>query len=806
MSEAARGAQRASVDGRGNVVVQIEGDGNTVNVRGLAHLTLTRYLARRDRRPDASPLEVLHPYSYAIPRVGREPELAELWQWMQSDAPLSVRLIVGTGGAGKTRLALELCDQATERGWDAGLVTRQELERFWGAQNLATWGWQRPTLVVIDYAAAKAATLRGWLTELAGNLGDDRAPLRVLLLERHGSEATGWWHDVIGRGDADSDAVRRLCDPVAPVELPRLASAAERRTLFEGMLTLLGRSDLVASVADEAVERKLAEVTWGGEPLFLMMAAMTARDAGLATALALSSTEAAFKIADVELARIGKFAADARRARLLGHLAAYATLCQGLSRTEARQVIEAERRALGMTDAGDVATVLGELGDALPEPTGGVAAVLPDVVGEALAIRALGVGHASDATESVGRAAAWAEPRVAPVVIRAAQDHGAVDVTPLGWLDVLAARCGSDVDRLATLVRLLPEHTTVLREPAAELTQRIVGALVDGDERSDADRERRAGWLNDFSIRLSALGQREAALAAIEDAVAIRRELAAARPDAFHPGLAVSLNNLSNQLSDLGRREAALAASEDAVAIRRELAAARPDAFRPDLARSLNNLSIRLSDHGQREAALAAIEDAVAIRRELAAARPDAFRPDLAVSLNNLSNRLSDLGRREAALAAIEEAVAIWRELAAARPDAFRPDLALSLNNLSNRLSALGQREAALAAIEEAVAVWRELAAARPDAFRPNLARSLSNLSNRLSDLGRHEAALDAVTEAITLLRPHFLALPRAFAPWMRFMMRGYLTTTEQAGRSPERDLLEPIVAMLRQFEGEDAR
>ena len=96
------------------------------------------------------------------------------------------------------------------------------------------------------------------------------------------------------------------------------------------------------------------------------------------------------------------------------------------------------------------------------------------------------------------------------------------------------------------------------------------------------------------------------------------------------PDLAGALNNLATLLSDLGRREAALAAAEEAVALYRELAAARPDAFRPDLAMSLNNLASRLSELGRREAALAAAEEAVAIRRELAAARPDAFRPDLA--------------------------------------------------------------------------------------------------------------------------------------------------------------------------------
>ena len=153
----------------------------------------------------------------------------------------------------------------------------------------------------------------------------------------------------------------------------------------------------------------------------------------------------------------------------------------------------------------------------------------------------------------------------------------------------------------------------------------------------------------------------------------------------------MSLNNQSNRLSDLGRREEALAAIEEAVTIRRELARARPDAFLPDLAMSLNNQSHGLSDLGRREEALAAIEEAVTIRRQLARARPDAFLPDLATSLNNQSVRLSDLGRREEALAAIEEAVTIYRQLAHVRSAVFASQYASSLKTKAMILSALGR-------------------------------------------------------------------------------------------------------------------
>jgi tetratricopeptide (TPR) repeat protein len=88
-----------------------------------------------------------------------------------------------------------------------------------------------------------------------------------------------------------------------------------------------------------------------------------------------------------------------------------------------------------------------------------------------------------------------------------------------------------------------------------------------------------------------------------------------------------------NRLSDLGRREDALAAIQEAAQTYRELAAARPDAFRPDLAMALNNLSLRLSDLGRREDALAAIEEAAQTYRELAAAWPDAYLHELEQSL-----------------------------------------------------------------------------------------------------------------------------------------------------------------------------
>ena len=90
-------------------------------------------------------------------------------------------------------------------------------------------------------------------------------------------------------------------------------------------------------------------------------------------------------------------------------------------------------------------------------------------------------------------------------------------------------------------------------------------------------------------------------------------------------GLAASLNNLGLDLSDLGRREEALAASQEAVEIRRRLAAARPDDFLPDLARSVSALSDAFAAVDRHEEAAQAATEALDILVPFVERYPQAF-------------------------------------------------------------------------------------------------------------------------------------------------------------------------------------
>jgi tetratricopeptide (TPR) repeat protein len=740
-----------------------------------------------------SELDLLIPYRRTTELVGRELELESLRTWVRSEAPISARVIIGGGGSGKTRLAVELLEwiEGAEHGqWNCGFLTQAELERFSGLQNLSQWQRRKPVLAVVDDAAGSAEKLRMWLEQLAAAM-DGREKLRLLLLEREANLDAGWLSSLISRGDSAA-AVRGLFDPAEPVRLESVAETADRRSVLRMTMEAGAAWRGVAAPAlpvagvDSVFDGRIEEPMWG-DPLNLMIAGLTALDTGLPAAMALGRADLAFRLADRERERVERFG-HGSPSGLMGHMAAYVTASGGLSHAELREAAKAESEAVGLAHPGGWRALADAVGEGL-RGGDGATAVKPDVVGEALLLLVWGGAEVAEGCRAVLRAAQVRRPQVVASVVRSAQDFcvgKTPRLEPLAWLDALVAEAKGDITKLRAIEGQLPYQTLVLRERALEVDTTLAAAL-----RKQADKDEAARWelvrvLNNLSVRLSALGRREEALRAAEEAVRLYRQLAAQRPDVFLPDLAGALNGLGFILSTLGRREEALEATDAATRLYQQLAAQRPDAFLPGLAMSLTNLGNGLSALGRREEALQTADEAAQLYRQLAAQRPDAFLPDLAMSLNNLGNRLSDLGRREEALQAANEAAGLYRQLAAQRPDAFLPDLAMSLNNLGNRLSDLGRREEALQPTEEAVRIRRQLAAQLPDAFLPDLAGSLNSLGNRLSVLRRHEDALKATEDAVRLYRQLAAQRADAFLPDLASSLNNLGNRLSALGRHEE--------------------
>ncbi len=356
-------------------------------------MRLTQYVRRTKLAVrDTSETALLSAYRADVVRlIGRDREFGELRRWLEDPAPMSIRVLVGAGGRGKTRLALELARAMSADGWLAGFVSADELERFREQGGVERWRWDKPVLVIVDYAASRVEQIRDWLGELVDASLENRPKLRLLLLERQGNRAIGWLGSIFGLGDNDtSRAAIAMLDPPEPVDLPPLDELEFRREVFA---TLLKRSnptfEAPALGAEREFDRLLADHKWAGDPLYLMMAGLMAAKAGIREALSLSRTDLALSMARNELNRMGRIAAargiDKRHSlpgAFVRHMAVMATLVQGLTLAEARALATKEREALG--SAASLDATIAALTDALPEAGAnvGVAPILPDIVGE----------------------------------------------------------------------------------------------------------------------------------------------------------------------------------------------------------------------------------------------------------------------------------------------------------------------------------------------------------------------------------------------------------------------------------------
>jgi tetratricopeptide (TPR) repeat protein len=689
------------------------------------------------------------------------PELDQLIAWVAADQHSGVQLVTGPGGAGKTRLARELAPRVGPMGF-----------RTWWARPGATVDAAEaardsgePGLIVVDYAETRAD-----LTDLlAAVFANQSGPLvRVLLLARSTGE---WWQRLIN--STGERVARLLTQP--PILLGPISVDGGPSALFDEALTAFANK---LEFARPDVELMLI----GRDPVVLVVHA-----AALLAVLDHAQendgdpARSAAEVMDGLLSHEGRYWAQSAAARRLDLDVAVQRLAVAVGcLIGADSEITATNLMLRVPDLADSAERRGRvarwLHDLYPETIPDNAAtrewigpLRPDPVAERLILTELSErpelipglftelssDQAIRALTVLARAAVRTQAGLGLIRSALASDleHLAVPAISVAiatnlilgdLLNEALNRQPVSPDVLARLAHAAPHPSFALAPLAATVLTQLV------DQSSDIGQ--RAGRLLDLATWLADLGRWDEGLAAIEEAVAIRRRQVETSPDAFLPDLALSLNNRTAILGTLKRWDEALAAAEEAVSIRRDLARDNPDTVLPDLAQSLNNLSRCLNEMGRPEQALAANEEAVAIRRDSTLDRPEMLFA-LGAALNNRAISLDALERPAEALVAVEEATRIYRELAATRPDAYLSIFARSLNNQSNSLAALKRRAEALAAAEEAIRVYRILALMRPAAFLSDLADSLHNQSLRLREMGREEDALAAMAEANRIRR-----------------------------------------------------
>lgn len=142
---------------------------------------LVEELLRSGSLDEYAPSQLLVPGAELVPFDAdiRSTELTLLRSWCESPQRFSLRLLVGPGGTGKTRLALEYSKELRANGWHAGFLDRVP----------PSLHGDTPLLLVVDYAAGKLDQVRP-LIDIAAVAA---TKVRVLLLARDDGE---WWEEL----------------------------------------------------------------------------------------------------------------------------------------------------------------------------------------------------------------------------------------------------------------------------------------------------------------------------------------------------------------------------------------------------------------------------------------------------------------------------------------------------------------------------------------------------------------------------------------------------------------------------------
>ncbi|GAB3170139.1 hypothetical protein GCM10027059_36180 [Myceligenerans halotolerans] len=751
----------------------------------------------RAQRAKVSAAGLLDPALRIVPFAGRDAELDELHSWCRERSRVQVRFVTGTGGVGKSRLALELAARLRRRGWTCVWPEPDDSP----AEVAAACRGGR-VLVVVDDAAAHPR-LAEQLGALAG-AGDTR--LRVVLLGRAGRE---WWTRLRWACDlwAGPEPVPTSQVHLAPPRVPAatLVSAAmrafARRAGVQRKLAATAPAvpevregpeaapflDVHAAALAALLRGGVADVSRGvGALLDVEREGWEAPDEEIAGAL-LRGEEFGperplhgvpgpgprrpspmsgpgglpNRLAELHVART--LAADPARVR---------ACTTGLDAPQAfRVAVFAHRLDVddpGVPEAARLATVLLErVADALPDDAEALAQVLR-LFGRRPLPRDVALGLAERLTAVVGEHGSDSGP-VTPEKADATATLARALGAPETYDEVPPSAQGA-VTAWRELARHAPHRYHV---PLLEARMVMAGVLFGkgryteslqiSDEVAAVCRAAPAGervWmdpmlanaLNGMAITYDFLGRPEQVEVCHTASVATLRRLVARDPAAHEAMLALVLANTVGQV-DLGRAADVIDGLRESVEIRRRLTLRRPGEHEQYLAFALSNLSDAAAQLDRPAEAVAAAREALSIRRRFARQDPVGMRWLVAWSLAGLGSLLSEQGRAAEAAGLEEESVRIRRELAEETPQRYRDMLATSCSNLAVTYARLGRFAEALPLEEEAVAIRRELAARLPGRYEEDLARSLSRLGVRLTEAGRPLDAVAPATEAVSMLR-----------------------------------------------------
>ncbi|MFI2364037.1 hypothetical protein [Promicromonospora sp. NPDC019610] len=529
------------------------------------------------------PSSLLAPDRQVVPFHGRAVELEGLVGWCQGEgSPL--RLITGPGGVGKSRLAAELKDRLTGRGWVCVAVGEEQEQTILARVRSST---DRPILLVVDYADT-----RHELDDLVRQIAADPSEVRVLLIARTAGE---WWQRLTVGGPKVRELIQgaydgnhlpvRIDTEITDQQIVDAAAAAFARQLgiptpqvqlrgthqFRGRVLDLHAASLVAVLR--------AQRTYAGqrsdEPLDVDVA-MVLND--------LLGHEQRHWIGTADRAGLAN-GPDGLTIELLRWVVAAVYLAPPSNESEALELLARVHPSAATPK------VLRWLRDLYPthNTEHWIGTLQPDRMAELHLVNELSAAPALASALLDNLDARTARNAVA-VLARAAADHFSdhdVRARAIRLLDRTLSGLPEDLELLRSISPAFPYPSELLTRSNLSMLHRILDLTDPGDA------ARRSWVLHDIGTRLHRLDRNAQAFEPLSEAIRARRQLAATEPGKYAPHLAASLRYLGLVLSDLGQANEALAPTLEALRLEQHLPKTDRRNRLPYLARTLCDLGAR---------------------------------------------------------------------------------------------------------------------------------------------------------------------------------------------------------------------
>jgi len=708
----------------------------------------------------AGPSEYIMSRSGVVPFSARHSHLSRLLSWADGPQDFSSIIVSGIGGAGKTRIAVELCKELNDEGWLCGFINNRlppATPRTHTGEGL---------MLVVDYADGRVTQLAELVTLLAST--PDSGKVRLLLLVRTSEQDP---HAIRARFGTQGALLKSVADSAQVLALDAIPlDIHERRDLFNAASDAFA-TDLVTP--RESGSTNLTDDTFAS-PLAVTIEAYLAStgDSQLAPSLD-GLLERLVAHEDRHWQHLGEdLGLDSKSRRIL---AALTTVADPDDLSSASVFIRAidrfstvsSERIYRLVEYVAQVSTNGERLWNPPQPDRLAEHLFSTTIANELTLlrKCLDGSHERSAHRTIGLFCSLAD--CYPVSRASLAQIASEQFLDLITLAASESEEGSAVDgnphELASLLSTCFEELDITNDQARAalsllsaknrflLRLRIEAQrhLVDAGKRTDELTVEHAEHLEGLTVDLFEAGFLVEALSPAREAEAMYRLLGA---DSSTEGLgkmshSQSLRHLGALNAQSGSLELGLTQLREALALVESSFDVADPSHWIHLALTKSNLAGPLASAGHLAEAIASIDDALVAFDK--GGRVDGS--GVAGCLINKSKMLAASERPTEALEDAETAVRMLRSLDDAEPYTVTPLLAASLHNLSFVLQSNGSHSDAEEAQRECVQIYRRLIVENRAAYSPSLAMALYNQGLAQQALGRPEDALRSLLESESL-------------------------------------------------------